>query len=111
MVVGYTNLNWESGYIPFKAHQIPEIGNMHVLDPYQGIGIGSALIKAAEEEARSHGCHMVGIGVGLTSAYARAKRLYPKLGYVSDGRGEYEDDYDGVTYFIKQLIPAGIEAS
>ncbi|NKB72116.1 MAG: GNAT family N-acetyltransferase [Candidatus Latescibacteria bacterium] len=111
VVVGYTNILWESGYVPFKAHRIPEINNMHVLDPHQGKGIGSALIKTAEEEALSQGCHMVGIGVGLTEGYARAQRLYPKLGYVPDGRGEYEDEYDGVTYLIKQLIPSGTKFS
>lgn len=85
--VGYTNLVWKSDYKSFDETGIPEINNMHILDEFQKQGIGTALIQEAEKIALMQGKEEIGIGFGLTPDYGTAQRLYPKLGYIPDGRG------------------------
>ena len=46
---------------------------------------------------------LIGIGVGVTLDYAIAQRLYPKLGYMSDGAGVQPDEWGGCLYSSKQL--------
>ena len=102
-VVGYTNVLWESGYGPFRLEGIPEINDLNVIDGWRKRGVGSALIREAERVAREAGKPVMGIGVGLTPDYAAAQRLYPKLGYVPDGRGVHSTRYGDVTYLTKTL--------
>jgi len=86
-IVGYANLLWQSDYSAFQEMDIPEINNMHVLDEFQKQGVGTALIREAESVAVAQGKKEIGIGFGLTPNYGAAQRLYPKLGYIPDGRG------------------------
>ncbi len=103
-VVGYTNLIWRRDYQPFLDAGIPEISNMHVLDEWQGQGIGTALIRAAEDEAIANGIAVIGIGYGLSPDYARAQRLYAKLGYVPDGRGPHPSKWGDTLFLTKRVI-------
>jgi len=103
-VVGYANLVWQSDYAPFQVAGIPEINNMHVLDEFHRQGIGSALVQAAEHVAVAQGKPVIGIGVGLTSNYSAAQRLYPKLGYLPDNRGAQPTLWGDVLYLTKQLL-------
>jgi GNAT superfamily N-acetyltransferase len=103
-IVGYTNLLWQSDYIPFQEMGIPEINNMHVLDGFQKQGIGTALIQAAECVAAAQDKEEIGIGFGLTSDYGQAQRLYPKLGYIPDGRGAQLTPWGDVLYLTRRLI-------
>jgi RimJ/RimL family protein N-acetyltransferase len=48
-----------------------------VSEPFRGQGYGAKLLEAAEEEARSQGCH----GVFLTTFSFQAKPFYEKCGY------------------------------
>ena len=48
-----------------------------VADDYRGQGYGTALLKAAEEEAERRGCH----AVYLWTHNWQGKDFYPKLGY------------------------------
>lgn len=102
-VVGYTNIIWSSAYAPFRQADIPEINDMNVVAPWRGRGIGRRLIFAAEEIACAHGKSQMGIGVGLTPDYAIAQHLYPRLGYVYDGRGVEMDPWGGAMYLTKPL--------
>ena len=102
-VVGYTNLVWGSDYKAFQELGIPEINNMHILDEFQKQGIGTALIKEAERLAFVQGKQEIGIGFGLTPDYGTAQRLYPKLGYIPDGRGAQSTLWGDVLYLTKQL--------
>lgn len=102
-VVGYANLLWESGYQPFRLEGIPEINDLNVIDEWRKRGVGTALIREAERVAGRAGRTVVGIGVGLTPDYSAARRLYPKLGYVPDGRGAHSTRYGAVTYLTKTL--------
>ena len=59
----------------------PELRNLHVVEAHRGRGIGTAIIRAAEEASRSAG--ELSVGVGLENSAAR--RLYERLGYVGTG--------------------------
>jgi GNAT superfamily N-acetyltransferase len=109
-VVGYTNLIWQSDYVPFKAAGIPEINNMHILDPFQRQGIGTALVRSAEHIAAQAGKTTIGIGVVVSEQYAAAQRLYPKLGYVPDGRGLHPSPWGDILY-LTNIISASSEHS
>ncbi len=106
-VAGYANLVWQSEYAPFRAEDIPEINNMHVLDEYQRQGIASALIQTAESIAAQASKTAIGIGVAQLEQYAAAQRLYPKLGYVPDGRGLSSTPWGDVLFLTKRLTLSG----
>lgn len=59
----------------------PEIRDLGVAMTWQRRGIGSALIRALEDEARATGAARIGLGVGLDEDYAPARVLYERLGY------------------------------
>ncbi len=101
LVVGYVTLVWDSLYEPFRQEGIPEIVDLNVITEYQRQGIGTALIRAAEEVARARGRKRIGISVVQSPEYAAANRLYPKLGYVPDGRGI--TPYDNELHLIREL--------
>ncbi|HAT9060347.1 TPA: GNAT family N-acetyltransferase [Legionella pneumophila subsp. pneumophila] len=99
-VAGYITLKWTSQYNPFAQKGIPEIMDLNVLPSFRKLGIGSALLTAAEEKASSQ-CDIVGIGVGLyggpDGGYGQAQRLYVNRGYIPDGLG--------ITYGYKPTVP------
>ncbi|MCS7222854.1 MAG: GNAT family N-acetyltransferase [Anaerolineae bacterium] len=99
--VGYVTVVWESTYEPFRRAGIPEIVDLSVITEYQRRGIGTALIHAAEDAARQRTCARIGISVVQSPEYAAANRLYPKLGYVPDGRGITW--YDNELHLVKTL--------
>jgi len=87
---GYVTLLFESHHGEFEAIGAPEIADFNVLPSYRNRGIGSALMDAIEEEARSKNS-IVGIAVGLTADYGAAKRMYVKRGYIPTGAGLFAD--------------------
>jgi GNAT superfamily N-acetyltransferase len=101
--VGYVNLLWESAYPPFAERSIPEVNDLNVLVEWRRRGIGSELVRAVEGIAREEGHPVVGIGVGMTTGYDSARRLYPKLGYVPDGRGPRPSAHGDTEYLTKSL--------
>lgn len=100
-VVGYVTVVWESGYEHFLAAGIPEIVDLNVINKYQQRGIGTALIHAAEQVIATRS-KVVGISVEQSAAYAAANRLYPKLGYVPDGKGISPADNE--LHLIKEMV-------
>jgi GNAT superfamily N-acetyltransferase len=102
-VVGYANVIWEPDYEPFRKQRIPLIQDMNTVTNLRKKGIGTRMIAAVENLVRTSGRRTVGIGVGVTPDYAIAQRLYPNLGYVSDGTGVHEDQWGGCSYAIKTL--------
>jgi GNAT superfamily N-acetyltransferase len=81
---------------------VPQLDHLEVPGPFQGRGIGTALIRAAEATARQLGHERIALGVGLDNA--KARRLYERLGYGDWGHGtvvgtwvEYPDDGAPVT--------------
>lgn len=83
---GYLTIVWSSTYAYFKEKGIPEIVDFNVLKKYQRLGIGTALMDAAENRIREVST-IVGIGVGLYTDYGPAQILYIKRGYIPDGNG------------------------
>ncbi|MBX3710001.1 MAG: GNAT family N-acetyltransferase [Gammaproteobacteria bacterium] len=112
---GYVTLKWISDYSPFTENNIPEIVDLNVLPEYRKQGIGTKLIQACEQAAKEQSRILIGLGVGLTTDYGNAQRLYIHLGYVPDGRGihykcqviKYSElvsvDDDLVLYLTKSL--------
>lgn len=83
---GYLTIVWQSDYTPFREARVPEIRDFNVLPNLRRMGIGTALMDAAEARIFEHS-PIVGIGVGMTQDYGAAQRMYVQRGYVPDGRG------------------------
>lgn len=83
--VGYINLYFQAEP-PFDRTNWPEIVDFGVLEKYQRIGIGSALMDAVESLAAQRS-DTVCLGVGMHSGYGSAQRMYVKRGYIPDGSG------------------------
>ena len=54
-----------------------DLDALWVAEPFRGEGYGAKLLRAAEDEARTQGCH----GVFLTTFSFQAKPFYEKFGY------------------------------
>jgi GNAT superfamily N-acetyltransferase len=54
-----------------------DLDTLWVAEPFRGQGYGAKLLRAAEDEARTQGCH----GVFLTTFSFQAKSFYEKFGY------------------------------
>jgi len=89
---GYITICWESSYQPFFIQSIPEIVDFNVLPVFRRMGIGTQLMDEAEFEI-SRVSPLAGIGVGMTTEYGAAQRLYILRGYVPDGRGLHWKDH------------------
>lgn len=73
---------------------ICEITQLWVADPVRKHGIGKTLLEAAEEEARTRGCHTVMV----RSFSFQAPRFYEKNGYKTEHI--IEDFPTGHNYYI-----------
>jgi GNAT superfamily N-acetyltransferase len=89
---GYLTVCWESSYEPFFIRSIPEIVDFNVLPKFRRMGIGTLLMDKAEREIAKVSA-VAGIGVGLTSDYGAAQKLYILRGYVPDGCGLHWRDH------------------
>jgi GNAT superfamily N-acetyltransferase len=107
--VGHTELRWggcDDAAVRAARPGCPEINALTVWpEPLRSRGIGTALVRAAEELARERGRTAVGLGVADDNP--RAAALYARLGYLPlaayVGRWSYED-HDGLTHeCVEQL--------
>ncbi len=113
---GYTTIVWKSDYPPFDQAGIPETVDFNVLLKYRRLGIGTALMDAAEKRIASQS-PVAGLGVCVHSDYGAAQVLYIKRGYIPDGRGVFYQGHhpayfeqvqigdDLALYMTKQLRP------
>lgn len=62
---------------------VPEIGSLAVSATWRGRGIGTALVRAAEERVRARGHDRAALLVAAQNDGAR--RLYARLGYTDTG--------------------------
>lgn len=111
---GYVTIVWRSHYPAFAIQDIPEIVDFNVLPQFRRQGIGAALMDEAERQVAARSA-VVGLGVGMTTDYGSAQRMYAKRGYIPDGRGLHSRgqpvqygqsvpvDDDLVLYFTKSL--------
>ena len=103
--VGEVFLDCEPATEPEVRRQlpgVPQLDHLEVAGPFWGRGIGTALIRAAEDTARQLGYERIALGVGLDNL--KARRLYERLGYADWGHGsvvgtwvEHPDDGPPVT--------------
>ncbi|MFD3617305.1 GNAT family N-acetyltransferase [Streptomyces sp. NPDC058676] len=112
--VGHTEMRWLGCAAPDVTVDCPEIGGLGVWpEELRSRGIGTALIRAAEDLARVRGLTTVGIGVGVENP--RAAALYARLGYrpLVDYVDRYSyQDHDGTTrecvepctFLVKELV-------
>ena len=70
----------------------PEVEDFFVDTAYRGRRIGLRLLLAAEEQAHLRGHRRIGLGVGLTPSFDRARGIYARLGYRNAGFAPY---YEG----------------
>lgn len=111
---GYVSVYWNPQTGALAGQNVPEIVDFAVLERFRRLGVGSALMDAAEGIARTRS-DRVWLGVGLHAGYGAAQRLYVRRGYVPDGSGvwfrdqicpEYApcvNDDDLVLYMIKEF--------
>ena len=103
---GYLTIQWESGYEPFKAANVPEIVDFNVLPDYRRQGIGTKLMDEAERRIKIVS-PSAGIGFGLYKDYGAAQILYIKRGYIPDGNGLLKDGHvvrPGTTLFVDDSL-------
>lgn len=78
---------------PLRGNPRGYLFALRVFEPFQGLGIGTALIQAAEQTLRARGFRYVSIAVARENR--RARRLYQRLGYTiyreEIGRWQYVD--------------------
>lgn len=116
--VGHALLKWQGITDPHVVQRrvmpCPDLEDIFVLGEWRSHGIGTALIRAAENLAAGQGFQHLGLSVGIENSAAR--RLYERLGYQDAGFGAYTEqgtylDEHGHTqvweerciYLIKQL--------
>ena len=78
---------------PVRGNPRGYIFALRVLDPFQGLGLGTMLIRSAERALRARGFRYASIAVAKDNP--RARRLYERLGYSiyreETGRWQYVD--------------------
>jgi GNAT superfamily N-acetyltransferase len=78
MVVFPGHVEWsESAF----RETCPEIRDLAVSEAWTRRGIGTALVRAAEEQVRAAGFDRIGLGTGLEPSYGPARAMYERLGY------------------------------
>lgn len=70
----------------FKSGDTYHIGRIAVLPEYRGMGLGSRIVRAAEQEIIAENGNEAEL-----SAQRRAEGFYAKLGYVPEGEPYYEE--------------------
>ena len=71
-----------------KDQGLPSVVDLIVFPAYRRKGVATALMDAAEQEARLINSKIY-LDVCLNSDYGPAQRFYIKRGYVPDGAGVY----------------------
>ncbi|GAA4891814.1 GNAT family N-acetyltransferase [Actinomycetospora straminea] len=71
-----------------------EIKSMRTTTAYQGIGVGSALVRHIIAEARRRGYRRLSLETGSSEHFAPARRLYARHGFVPcPPFGDYPEDH------------------
>jgi GNAT superfamily N-acetyltransferase len=108
--VGDGFLAWDPAPEPELRRHLPgapRLVHLEVVGQRQGRGIGTALIRAAEDTAYQHDHEQLVLAVGVDNPDAR--RLYERLGYVDWGHGTIvgtwvERDHDGPPVTVSAIL-------
>jgi GNAT superfamily N-acetyltransferase len=71
------------GHVHLAFNEPPELQDLEVRPSHRRLGVGTALVAAAEDEARARGFRVVRLDVSVDDVAARA--LYRKSGYLDTG--------------------------
>jgi ribosomal protein S18 acetylase RimI-like enzyme len=94
--VGHLLVKW-NGFgpvMPKGLKDIPELNSFEVAENSRGNGIGTSLIKAAEDLAKQKGIKTIGLLVNHDNL--KAKLLYERLGYHDSNTGTYVDEWEAI---------------
>jgi ribosomal protein S18 acetylase RimI-like enzyme len=95
--VGHLLLKWHGADDPavqVYVSECPELNAIGVRPDLQSQGIGTSLIRRAEDLVRTRGYGCVGLAVGVENH--RARKLYEQLGYRDWERGTFETSWRGM---------------
>jgi ribosomal protein S18 acetylase RimI-like enzyme len=101
--VGQVFVSLESGLGPLSEEPHGYLYALRVMDPLQRLGLGSALMRAAEGYLRDRGYRRATIAAAKPNEVAQ--RLYARLGYriVRDDPGRWQYvDHLGVTHTVEE---------
>lgn len=113
-IAGYATLLPHDAAGPFKDKDIPVIVDFNVLEKYQRMGVGTAIMDCIEDVVKTYST-IICLGVGLHYGYGSAQRMYIKRGYIPDGSGVWyrnercgqymscRNDDDLILYLYKML--------
>jgi GNAT superfamily N-acetyltransferase len=119
MPVGHVLLKWhgaqDEAVVSHRTVPCPDLEDLFVREAFRQRGIGTGLLKHAEQMTQQRGFPHIGLAAGLNNASAR--RLYERLGYRQAGiepytiRGIDFDDQgqmhtweETCVYLIKDLL-------
>jgi GNAT superfamily N-acetyltransferase len=96
--VGYVFVRWPSGEggLTDQARTLgcPELGDLFVVEPARGRGIGRLLVETAESIVAIRGLPQLGLEVAIANPHtAVARALYERLGYRDAGLGDFMSGY------------------
>jgi hypothetical protein len=96
----------------------PILHDLEVVPAHRRRGIGRALARTVESEARARGSALLGLRTGIDDGYAAARALYRSLGWVEEpdslclesariptDEGSYRVYIEVVTMWWKELQP------
>jgi ribosomal protein S18 acetylase RimI-like enzyme len=109
-LVGSALLRWEGPFNAEVAAALPqqvELGFLQIEPSYRGRGIGTALLRLAEQRCRERGITRLGLAVATDND--RALRLYQRLGYADTGL-RFTDSYTGIDPdgSARQMVEPGL---
>ncbi|MEJ5314217.1 GNAT family N-acetyltransferase [Anaerolinea thermophila] len=91
MPVGHVLLKWDGAQdeavVSHRTVPCPDLEDLFVREGFRQRGIGTGLLRYAEQMAQRRGFPYIGLAVGLKNASAR--RLYERLGYRHAGIEPY----------------------
>lgn len=124
--IGHALLKWDGasdvGAPARLGEPCPDIEDLWVADDLRGQGIGSRMLRAAEDLAVARGCRRIGLSVGVIPT-SPARRLYERLGYQDVGfslhveQDEYVDEagqtrfWQETCIYLVKTLPLTGEAS
>ncbi len=95
--VGHGMIKWHRSHDDFVAphlqEECPDIEDLFVLEERRSQGIGTWILRYAEDLARQRGYQQIGLSAGA-EADDPARRLYERLGFRDVGFGEITERYE-----------------
>lgn len=109
-LVGSALLRWEGPFNPEVATALPtqvEFGFLQVVPDCRGQGIGSALLRLAEQLCLER--RVARLGLGVATDNVRAIALYQRLGYADNGL-RFTDVYTGTgpDGHVRRMVEPGL---